>query len=255
MKKEKILSTGIGISIFLNLLFFVSQSFDAPFLKLPVHWLVLALLPVILSLFIGGYINKFKGFGVELESAIKAPVTTLDLDLKASDAVANIPGDEKKSIMYLDNMSKEKAKTIRWLLFTTGKRDYYGAWTVKQYLERLPNLEFFEVRSKMGDIICFVPVEAFQIDSQNENEKFDIERIEDFVAAINENKVPSEFSDVTITLKVQSNASLVDVLKKMRSENTKLAAVISETGRYIGVVFAHDVESRIADSVLNTSKG
>jgi CBS domain containing-hemolysin-like protein len=48
---------------------------------------------------------------------------------------------------------------------------------------------------------------------------------------------------------------LVDVLKKMRSENTKLAAVISETGRYIGVVFARDVESRIADSVLNTSKG
>jgi len=70
---------------------------------------------------------------VELESAIQAPVTTLDLT--ASDAVADIPGDEKKSMMYLENMSKNKANSIRWLLFKSGKRD-------KQSL--LPKSEFLQ---------------------------------------------------------------------------------------------------------------
>ena len=103
MKKEKILLLGSGIATVLLILFFVFQSYDASFLKLSAQWLALALLPAIFALFIGGYISKFKGFGVELESALQAPVTTLDLTV--SDAVADIPGDEKKSIMYLDNMS------------------------------------------------------------------------------------------------------------------------------------------------------
>ena len=151
-------------------------------------------------------------------------------------------------------MPRNKTNSIRWLLFMLGKKDYYGESAVKRYLEELPNLEFLEIRSQLGDIVCFIPVDAFRIDSRDPNEEFDIDRIKVFVEAINENRVPSEFADVSITLRVQSNASLVDVLKKMRSENTKLAAVISETGRYIGVVLARDVESRIADSVLNTKK-
>ncbi len=253
MKKEQILLLGSGITIALLILFFVLQSYEPSFLKLPTHWLALALLPAIFALFIGGYISKFKGFGVELESALQAPVTTLDLT--ASDAVADIPGDEKKSMMYLENMSKDRAISIRWLLFTSGKRDYYAPDAVKEYLERLPNLEFLEIRSQLGEIVCFIPVDAFRINSQDTNEQFDFDRTRAFVEAINENRVPSEFADVSVTLRVQSNASLVDVLKKMRSENTKLAAVISETGRYIGVVYARDVERRIADSVLNTKKG
>lgn len=182
-----------------------------------------------------GYISKFKGFGVELESALKAPVTTLDLT--ASDAVADIPGDEKKSIMYLDNMSRDKARSIRCLLFTSGKRHYYAPYTVKEYLERLPNLEFLEIRTQTGDIVCFIPVDALRIPGQDTNGQFDSDRIHVLVNAIEENRAPTEFADAAVTLRVQNNMSLVDVLKIMRSENSKLAAVISETGRYIGVVF------------------
>ncbi len=253
MEKKDSLLIGIGSTILLLIIFIIFQSQDASFLKLPIHWLALALSPALFSLIIGGYIGKFKGFGVELESAIKAPITSLDLT--ASDALADIPGDEKKSMNYLDNMSRSKANSIRWLLFISGKRDCYGEWAVKEYLRRLPNLEFFEIRSKSGEIICFIPIEAFKTNMENIDDQFDSNRIRSFIEAINEDSVPSEFADLSITLRIQSNAGLVDVLKRMRSENTKLAAVISETGRYIGVVFARDIESRIADSVLNTQKG
>lgn len=253
MQKKDSLLIGIGSTILLLVIFIIFQSLDASFLKLPIHWLALALLPALFSLIIGGYISKFKGFGVELESAIQAPVTSLDLT--ASDALADIPGDEKRSMTYLDNMSRSKANSIRWLLFTSGKRDYYGEWAVNEYLRRLPNLEFFEIRSKSGEIICFIPIEAFKNNIQDMDDQFDSDRIRSFIEAINEDRVASEFADLSITLRIQSNAGLVDVLKRMRSENTKLAAVISETGRYIGVVFARDIESRIADSVLNTQKG
>jgi len=77
--------------------------------------MAISILPLLLTLFLGGFITRFKGLGIELESTLKAPVTSLKLT--ASDAIIDSPGNEKSSMMYLDNLSMEEKLSSRWLLF------------------------------------------------------------------------------------------------------------------------------------------
>lgn len=51
-------------------------------------------------------------------------------------------------------------------------------------------------------------------------------------------------------VRVAADQGLVEVLKKMRLERTDVAVVVSTDGPDLGVVQAHDVERRIADSVI-----
>ena len=75
MASRRVLVLASSLSALLLLLFGVFQQLGAAFLSLPAQWLLIAVLPVVVALFIGGYISRFKGFGVELEAALTAPVT------------------------------------------------------------------------------------------------------------------------------------------------------------------------------------
>jgi hypothetical protein len=115
--KKKVLIIGSVISIIFISLFGYLQILDSKFLKLPPHWIAIAILPVLISLFVGGFITRFKGFGVELEAALQAPVTSQNLIV--ADSVADIPGDEKGSLLYLSKLPDEKKHAIRRLLVNT----------------------------------------------------------------------------------------------------------------------------------------
>ena len=232
------------LSVILLLGFGALQEFDAAFLRLSPQWLLVALFPIVVALFVGGYVSRFKGFGVELEAAIGAPVATVNLT--ASELVADIPGDEKRSISYLNNLSREKARSLWWLLFTSGRVGYYTAFALEQYLERLPNLDFLEVRYENGGILGFLPIASIK----GPDDEPDRDRLEAFISAVENGDLGSAFPGEATTLQVRTDESMVDVLRKMRSERAEFAAVVSQAGRYQGVVLARDLERRIADSVL-----
>lgn len=248
MKKENVLLVGAMMSLSLLAIFGWLQTEDSKLLQLSSQWLIIAILPIILSLFIGGFITRFKGFGVELESTLKAPVASLNLT--ASDAVADIPGDEKQSFMYLERLSYEKKQGTRWLLFRSGKKNYYTASGIEMYMKEFPNLEYFEIKSESGDFICFIPVSVFKMTDKNNIIEINYENLQKFIRAIEENNITVIFSESAITLKISSEQGLVEVLKVMRAEKAHFAAVISPSGKYVGVVFADEVEKRIVDSVL-----
>ncbi|MCK5601460.1 hypothetical protein KAR91_06320 [Candidatus Pacearchaeota archaeon] len=250
MKKGNALICGAIISLILLVVFLWLQKTESKLLQLPSQWLAITVLPILIALFVGGFITRFKGFGVELETTLKAPVASLNLALTASDAVANIPGDEKRSFMYLKRLSFEKKQAARWLLFKSGRNNYYTTHEVENYLRELPNLEYFEIRSETGDIICFIPISEFKDSSQKDDESIDRDNIHKLIESIENGNVPIAFSDSAITLKVSSKQGLVDVLKLMRAEKVNFAAVVSPSGRYLGVVFANEVEEKIIDSVL-----
>lgn len=249
MKNEKAVIYGAILSLFLIIIFGWLQASDSKLLKLPFQWLAVAILPIIVGLFVGGFITRFKGFGVELETTLKAPVASLSLT--ASDAVADIPGDDKKSIMYLDELSIEKKQSIRWLLFRYGKENYYSLHGIERYLIELPNLEYFEIRSKTGNIICFIPISTFKSSVGNHDNIYN--QLQKLIDAVENENVPEIFSDSVITLKVSSDQGLVDVLRAIRTEKTEFASVVSPSGKYLGVIFANEVEKKIADSVLAVS--
>ncbi|MFC2078929.1 hypothetical protein ACFLSZ_03005 [Candidatus Bipolaricaulota bacterium] len=252
-RNPRILQIGAIGSLVLLAVLLMLQTLKVKPLELDAQWVAVAALPAIIALFAGGYVTKFTGFGMELETALKTPVTSLDLT--ASEALADIPGDEKRSIMYLNQMPREKAHSIRWLLFTSDRREYYGAHAVNEYLRRLPNLDFFEVRSREGDPVCYLPTSVFrQAADPGYMDPFDAHRIEQFIEALEDDRVPQAFPESAVTLRVASSDSLANVLKSMRAENAPFAAVMSRTGRYLGVVYRSEVESRIADFVLTSVK-
>jgi len=244
MSNKHILVLGFVVSAGLLGVFVLLQQAQSTFLDLPMQWLVVIFLPILVALFVGGYIKRFKGFGIELEAALKQPVTTVYLT--ASEAVADIPGDGKKSIAYLNSLPKAKAQSIRRLLFVAGRVGYYTSSAIAEYLKRLPNIAFLEVRTESDDFVGFLPVSAVR----GPEGQLDHEALERFVEAVATSDLRSSFPAAATTLRVSGEQSLVEVLKKMRSERAEFAAVISPEERYLGVVLAQDVERRIVDSVL-----
>ena len=248
MTKENTLITGAILSLILLSVFGWLQTTESKLLQLPSQWLGIAVLPILLALFVGGFITRFKGFGVELETTLKAPVASLSLT--ASDAVADIPCDEKRSFMYLEGLSNEKKLATRWLLFRSGKNNYYTTGGIERYLREMPNIEYFEIKSDKGDFICFIPISVFRKKEQHYDENIDYENLQKLIVSIEEGNVPTAFIEWAITLKVSSVQGLVDVLKLMRAEKAEFAAVVSPRGKYLGGVFSNEVERKIADSVL-----
>jgi len=243
---------GASVSVVLLLLFGLLQEREAKFLSLSSQWIVVSIMPILVALFVGGYITKFKGFGVELESALKETVST-SIELKATDAIADIPGDEKQSMEYLHRLSRTKALSIRWLVFELARRNYYSPYGIREYLMKLPNIEFFEVRTSKGEFVCYIPIGYFKKEGEiDEYELFDMNKMRQFVDAIEEGNVKESFAGIAISVFVKSSDSLVQVLKTLRNEHANMAAVISESGRYLGVLFSHDVERKIADAVLRS---
>lgn len=253
MKNSTKLAIGILLSTVLLIALAILQSLDAKFLQLEVHWIALAIAPVVVALFAGGFITRFKGFGLELETALQTPVASLNLT--ASDAVADIPGDEKRSFSYLDTLSKEKKLAVNWLLLRSGRQHFYTANGIETYVRELPNIKYFEVRSEADEFICFLPMTIFRDESDHYGGNLRHDKMQQLIEAIEKDCVPDSFRGSTITLQVQSNQSLVEVLRKMRLENADFAAVMSPGGQYLGVLFASEVEKRIAESVLNAKSG
>lgn len=205
-----------------------------------------------MSLFIGGYISKFKGFGVELESALRASVTT-SVDLRATDALADMLGDEKQSMGYLRSLSREKAQSIRWLTFFTEKRNFYSPRGIEKYLDRLINVDFFEVKKADGEFVCYVPVSVFyESDDPRRPPRVKLEELERFITFLEKNNVVEKYLGIAVSVSVKSSDGLVDVLRILRNENVNMVAVVSDEERYLGVAFSQDVEKKVADAVLSS---
>lgn len=242
MSKIYTLKRGILFSLSIVLFLTLLNLLNDPFLRLPLHWLLIALLPVLVALFIGGYVTELKGFGFELKNALNTPVNVLSLT-KTADVIAKIPRISKATAITATGYFEDN-EIARWLVFETGKKKFYTVEAIQLYIKALVNLEYFEVRTENDGIVCFIPVSVF---------KNNVENIQRFINAIEKNKVPDAFPGTAITLKVSSDRDIVTVLKEMRSERADFAAVISKSGKYLGVVSACDIEKKIIDAVVSIS--
>jgi hypothetical protein len=247
---------GIGFLITLSLVVFFGcmQENGSRFLDLPIQWIILSLLPVIISLFIYGYITKFESFGILLESAVKAPLST-SIELKAIQAPVYLLNTNKDDLTALNRMSVGEKLSIKSLIFELGKKNYTDHG-ILEYLKKLKNLDFLEVRTQNGGFHCFIPANFFKENSDSKlNTTFNDEKIARFIEAIKEGNVIQRFNNIAISLTVKSSESLINVLKAMREENVEIAAMVSDSGKYKGgVIFSRDVEKKIADAVLSSQK-
>jgi CBS-domain-containing membrane protein len=191
----------------------------------------------------GRYIKSFKGFGIELEALLQLSVGKVDLI--ASDAVDVIQGDEKRYVSYLDSLSEAKRRRIRRLTFTINKPNYYSEPAVSEYLNRLRNLKYIEIRDQNKRFQGLVPIRYFK--SHNHVEQY---KIREFIEALENNTLGNLLGDNIITDYVSEDESLLKVLKKVRNSPSQVLPVVSSNRIFIGVVTARFIEKRITNEVL-----
>ena len=244
------LRLGMILSCILFVAFGALQQRQTRVLELEAHWILVAILPVLVALVVGGYIRSFKGLGFEIQAALKAPVRSADV--RVGDVLSDIPEDEKKCLEHLEQMSPEKVQSIRRLSFVSGRRGYYGPDGVQKYLEGLPNLEYLEVTDSNNEFICLLPKRALGLGTRPPGLPDPRpELIERFVRALENGNVPSEFPQSAITTKVTANQPVVEVLRTLRRESVEATAVVAENGQLQGVALARDLEHQIVDQILH----
>lgn len=156
------LAIGAICSLVLLATFFWFQHDSSNILKLESRWLIAAGVPLLAALIVGGYIKSFKGFGVELEASLNKPVT--NIELSATEAMEQMDADEKRSISYLHQLQDSKKRKISRLVLVQGRRDYYRAHALQEYLNLLSGLRYFEIRNNEGKFIALLRVGIFKQD-------------------------------------------------------------------------------------------
>lgn len=243
---DPMLLTGVSISLILLIVLIYFQKNSPNILKVPAQWLAVAALPIIVVLFAGGYITKFSGFGIVLESTLESPISNT-IENTPRSIVSSIQGDSKQSVSFLNTLSKQEKLATRYLRFVSNI-DRYRHGAVSDYLESLPNLYFLEVVDLDGNFVCLMPIEAFV--AGESNNAYDGNQIMYFVESLKNGTVVEDFPQWAITASVKSDTDLISVLKLMRSEKIKYVGVTSANGKYLGVALQSEIEHQIAGSVI-----
>lgn len=78
---------------------------------------------------------------------------------------------------------------------------YYTPDGIRRYMAELPNIEYFEIRSEVGEFICSIPASTFGQDINQYEHDIDLGKLRSFIEAIEENSVPDAFSEPALTFR------------------------------------------------------
>lgn len=246
------LGLGIILTILLLILFTYLENIDSSILKLESRWITIAFVPIIIALLVGGYIHKFKGFGLEIEARLKEPAKRIDL--QATDACSYLMSTDKGSYYHLtEEMDENEKNNIEKIAFIEGRKDYYGTLAISLYLDQLPNLKYIEIKSEKGRFKGLLPIRALRFEKPTTPEESvqEGERINEFIESIENSKSLKVYRKIIITSTVQDNDSLLTVLEKVRDQKLGIIPMLESTGHMIGVVERGQAEKVIADAVLS----
>lgn len=210
------------------------------------------MVPVLVALVVGRYIERFKGFGLELETTLQLPVTTLDLT--ASELVSGDASGDKSSLQTLSEMPWLKKQKMRRLRFVAGRAGYYHASVVEAYLSGMPNLEHLEFQGSNGRFVGFLPASEMLRSRLETSNRYDTEKIKDLIKAIETNKLDQVFETSIIKTIVKSSTGLVDLHTTMTADRVGVAAIEDAGGKFVGVVYLADVHKRMAETLTALRK-
>ena len=230
----------IFISLILISLFIYLKSSKPSLLEIESKWLFLSMIPILMALLTGGYIYKFKGFGIEIETSLKEPIGG-KIELKAKEVMVGEISDIKSTLQKLDEMSTDKKRSIERLSFKNEYPNYSGD-AVSEYLMQLPNLEYIEL---LGTDLKFLGVMLANDLNGKEDE---------FVQSLKKGTVLVEFSHFVITDFVNEDTNAIDALSSIRRTNKKYLPLLDKYGSMKGVVTEIALEKSITDEVLRASR-
>jgi hypothetical protein len=226
IRNHQILILGLAVTFILLMIFIILQQFAPSAMQLDGKWIVVAAIPIILALIVGGYIKVIKGFGFELEVWTKKPVVTA-LDLKAGEFHRPTPrGIMKDTVNYLESLSVDHKRRITRLQF--------------------------EVVGPRGAFICLIPVGLFYFGK--ERHEANIDELRRFIQSLEDNFVMQLYGNDAVSFRIPANLSIIDVLELLYSQGVIAAVVENSRGSIIGVIYLSDIEKRIVNEVILEAK-
>jgi hypothetical protein len=245
--KQGLWSGSIAVTVVLFALFLYLQRQESKLLELDTKWVVVALIPLIVAILKSNIIQRFQGFGFELETRLEDPIGRISV--VATDALVSIPEDEKASLEHLYSLDHAKREETRRLTLVQGRGSHYNEYAMRQYLEELPNLEHLEVRDENGQFVALLPIGLFR-----NQDSVDMRQVDKLLRAIENRSVSDDFGTSAITKSVRDEESLLTLLPKLRESRFGLLPVTSSNGQLLGIVTTEIVEKRIADAVIAAQK-
>lgn len=233
-------------SIVLLILFFIFQYNESKLLNLETRWLLVAGIPLLSTLFIGGYIKSFKGFGVELEAKLKSSVSTVTLTATA--IAKELKSGDKGDYQYLQSLLEQNRPHVDKLVFTEGRQNYYDHNMVSEYIEKLSSLKYIEIQDSLGKFLALIPISTFK--TKNQSDSNNINRL---IRALEEKSIFSTFNNLIIKTTVDQNTLIVDALRIMKKQLIRKAIVVDKNEKFIGLLEARTLEQKIAEEVLSAS--
>lgn len=245
--KHPIVILGLIATLITFIALLLLQHFSPSILQLDVKWIVVACIPLLIALIVGGYISVIKAFEVELRMRMEAPIASLDL--QAQEVFVPLKGIKKGTRAELDRISLERRRRVTRLQFFVGRRGYYDARVILAYMHELPNLEYFEIVRPTGLFVCLLPVRLFYY-----HDEVDCGELERFLIALRQHKIPDIYDGEAITVTVRAEQSIITVLEILRSSRLEAAVVMDSKGVILGLIKTSDIEKRITDEVIFEAK-
>jgi len=203
--------------------------------KIETSWVAIALSPAVIWLLAAGQLAEFSGFGLafKLREATAKPVS-LKLDGSKIEPVA-ITVDEKRGVGNIPELVLKRVAALRLEL---GRRGYYAASAIREYLEQLTRYDFFKYVVFVGNDGRFrglVPAKMFLDQVRRDN--FDV------VGVIEHGTL--NLVDGVVTATVASNSNKRDALKRMDDAGQAELPVVDEAGRFLGMIERDKLTSSI----------
>jgi len=245
LRRYATLIYGAGLTLILLEVFLYLKHIRT--LDLDLIWLIVAGIPLSLALILGGYLRKSPALGIKLETSLQCPLGRIGMI--AGEGIDELPASRRESDEYFKNLQENRKKEIQRICLSIGRPDYYRAEVIREYLEKLPNLKFIEVRDPNGRFQCFFPAKVFGYKSH-----FDNEAIDRLLLGLEQQKVKELFPYDALSQTISEDQSLLEGLGKFRAGDFAFLPLLSKGGQFLGIVERETLERRVLDQVLAAGK-
>jgi hypothetical protein len=247
LRRYATLIYGAGLTLVLIEVFLYLKHLNTPDADLDLIWLIVAGIPLSLALILGGYLRKSPALGIRLETSLQNPLGRVGMISR--EGIDELPASQKESSEYLRNLQDNRKRGIQRISLVTGRPDYYRAEVIKEYLEKLPNLKFIEVRDLNGKFQCLLPAKVLGYKSH-----FDNEAIDRLLLGLEQQKVRDLFPYDAIFRSMREDECLLESLSKFGASDSSFLPLLSKEGNFLGTIERETLERRVLDQLIAVSK-
>jgi hypothetical protein len=208
-KKIKILLYACILSLAALIILFGLRFYAPTLLDIHVKWLIVAAIPILLALIIGGFITRFKGGGFELELAeARGPIIDHQEVFEILQPIGVVQKDE---LEVLQRMSYDEKIRTTVLRFEISRPGYYQEGAIQSYLRELPKVQFFMIVSKAGKLIAMIYINRSIFLDHG------FEPVYTFINLLADGTVPHKFGPL-VTGRISPDAGIADAYRRLKRE-------------------------------------